>query len=103
MRLLMAQIFSKSDAISSWWVGGAAEVVVSSRCGDHDAVGCVEEAGVDEGDLPARHLSGVVGAFAGASAVAVAGGSAFAVAANVINMPDGRVTAWGCDRSGRGV
>jgi hypothetical protein len=65
---------------------------VAGWCGDHDAMGCVWEPGVDDGDLPARHFAGVVAAFADAAAVAIAGGSAFAVTNDVINMPDRRTT-----------
>ena len=65
---------------------------MSGGCGDHDAVGCVEEPGVDDGDLPAGHFAGVVAAFAGAAAVGVTGGSAFALTDDVINMSNGRTT-----------
>jgi hypothetical protein len=56
--------------VSSWWVWGAADVVVSGWCGDHDAMSVVQKPGVDDGDLPSRHLPGVIAAFAGAAAVA---------------------------------
>jgi hypothetical protein len=59
---------------------------VARGCGDHDAVGFVGEPGVDDGDLPAGHLADVVATLANTAAVGVAGGSAFAVASDVIDM-----------------
>jgi hypothetical protein len=58
--------------------------------GDHDAVGFVGESGVDDRDLPAGHLADVVATLANTAAVCVAGGSAFAVAGDVIDMADRR-------------
>ena len=46
----------------------------------------VVESAVDEFDAPAGHFADVVSAFAHAAPVDVGGGSAFAVAPDVINM-----------------
>jgi hypothetical protein len=73
----------------SWRVGGSAEVVVSGGCGDDHGVGFVEALGVDGGDLPAGHFADVVAAFTSTSAVHIVGGSAVAVAGDVVGVADG--------------
>jgi hypothetical protein len=62
--------------------------MVAGGCGDHDAVGFAGEARVDDGDLPAGHLADVVAALADTTAVGIATGSAFTMAADVIDMAD---------------
>ena len=42
-----------AKSCGSWWVGGAAEVVVAGGCGDVNCVGVAEESGIDGGDVPA--------------------------------------------------
>jgi hypothetical protein len=76
----------------SWRVGGSAEVVVSGGCGDDHGVGFVEALGVDGGDLPAGHFADVVAAFTSTSAVHIVGGSAVAVAGDVVDVTDRRST-----------
>ena len=64
----------------SWWVGGAAEVVVAGGCGDVDGVRPAVEAAIYETDAPAGHLPYAVAAFASAAAVLQDGGAAIGVA-----------------------
>lgn len=62
---------------------------MAGGCGDHDGVEFVDQAGVDDCDMPARQFAHVVAARAGATAVGVIGGSSVAVSGYVINVPDG--------------
>ena len=63
---------------------------MASGCDDADAVGFVEDSGIDNGDVPAGRFSDVVAALTGTAAVAIAGGPVVGMAGDVINMPDQR-------------
>jgi hypothetical protein len=71
-------------------------VLGSGSCGrwsgDLDGVGLPIQSGGDDLDLPARHFSDIVAAFAFPTAVGVDGQAAVCVALNVVNVPDRRLT-----------
>ncbi len=70
-------------------IGGVAEVVVSGGGDCHSGVPVGAETGVQQGDLPARHLAGVVAAGACASPVLECGGAAFSPLHDVVDVADG--------------
>ena len=69
-----------------------AEVVVSGGCGDDDLVRCAVEAEVDHFEASARHFADEIAALAFATTIAVAGGPTLAVASDVVDVADRRIT-----------
>jgi hypothetical protein len=65
---------------------------VAGGCGDDDLVRRAMEAAIDETDVPARHFADEVASGTRAASVSKAGGSAVAVAGDVIKVSDGCVT-----------
>jgi hypothetical protein len=73
----------------SWWSGCTAAIAVAGGCGDDDLVRQDGEAAVDDFELPSRHLTDEVAAFAGAASICECGQSAVGVSGDVVEVADG--------------